>query len=166
MIRQAAPAAAVLLAAAFAASALGTRPPAELRDLPQSSVQLVTDSGSHRFKVWVAATEESQQRGLMFVRELPPQHGLLFLFPEPRHTSFWMKDTLLALDIIFIAADGRVARIVAGAQPLSLEPMDSGTPVKAALEVVAGTAARIGLKPGDRVRHPAFSGPGAKTAAP
>jgi uncharacterized membrane protein (UPF0127 family) len=166
MSRKVALAAALLLAAAVAASALGTRSPAELRDLPQSSVQVVTDSGRHRFKVWIAATEESQQRGLMFVRELPPKHGLLFLFPEPRYTSFWMKDTFLALDIIFIAADGRVARIVAGAQPLSLVPMDSGAPVKAALEVTAGTAERIGLEPGDRVLHPALGAPGGKTAAP
>jgi uncharacterized membrane protein (UPF0127 family) len=166
MIRNAALAAALLLAAAVAASALGTRPPAQLRDLPQSRVQVLTDSGKHRFKVWIAATEESQQRGLMFVRALPPQHGLLFLFPEPRYTSFWMKDTFLALDIVFIAADGRVVRIVAGATPQSLEPMDSGAPVKAALEVVAGTAARIGLKPGDRVLHPALGAPAAQTAAP
>ncbi len=159
MIRVAALAAGGLLCVAVAAGALGKRPPAPLRDLPQSRLQVVTDSGMHRFTVWVAADDASRERGLMFVQALPPKQGLLFLFDSPRIAAFWMKDTYLALDLIFIAEDGRVVNIIAGTQPQSLEPLWSAGPVKAALEVVAGTAARIGLKPGDRIRHPALAAP-------
>jgi len=157
MNRAAALAAGALLCVAVAADSLGWRAPAPLRDLPQSRLQVVTDSGRHRFKVWIAADDASRDRGLMFVQELPRRHGLLFLFDSPRITAFWMKDTYLALDLIFIAEDGRVVNIIAGAKPLSLEPLWSAGPVKGALEVPAGTAARIGLRPGDRVRHAVFT---------
>lgn len=129
--------------------------------LPFSEVQVVTGSGRHRYGVWIAADDESRERGLMQVRELPPAQGMLFLFDRPQRAAFWMKDTVLSLDLIFIAADGTVVNIAKNARPLSLDPIPSRGEVKAVLELAAGSAARIGLSPGDRVEHPAFAGKGA-----
>lgn len=126
-------------------------------ELPQADVRVVTTTGAHPFRVWIAADDASRQRGLMQVRELPAGHGMLFLFEWPRYVSFWMKDTYLSLDLIFIAEDGTVANIAAAATPLSLAPIPSARPVTAVLELLAGTAKRIGLEPGDRVEHTHFA---------
>lgn len=141
---------------ALPADALGRRPPNLFPDLPRAEVQAVTASGTHRFQVWIAADDQSRARGLMHVRELPIDHGMLFLFERSQIASFWMKDTPLSLDLIFIRADGIVVNVAANATPLLLDPIASTAPVKAVLELVAGTAARIGLGAGDRIRHPAF----------
>jgi len=141
---------------ALPADALGRRPPNLFPDLPRAEVQAVTASGTHRFQVWIAADDRSRARGLMRVRELPVDHGMLFLFERSQIASFWMKDTPLSLDLIFIRDDGIVVNVAANATPLSLDPISSTAPVKAVLELVAGTAARIGLGAGDRIQHPAF----------
>jgi len=125
--------------------------------LPRSEVAVVTATGAHRFHVWIAADAQSQQRGLMHVPELPPDHGMLFLMEPPRFAAFWMKDTYLPLDLVFIGADGIVVNIAENAIPLSLEPIPSNGPVGAVLELPAGTADRIGLSPGDRVVHEAYT---------
>ncbi len=125
--------------------------------LPSSELQVVTASGRHRFGVWIAADDESRERGLMQVHALPPAQGMLFLFDRPQRAAFWMKDTPLSLDLIFIAADGTVANIAKNTRPLSLDPIPSRGEVKAVLELAAGSAVRIGLSPGDRVEHPAFA---------
>ncbi len=145
---------AVLLAAtpAFAADA-----PSPFPRLPKSELQVVTATGSRDFQVWIAADDESRQRGLMYVRELPAGYGMLFLFETPRFASFWMLNTYLSLDIVFIDAAGIVVNIVCNAEPLSLAPIESVAPVKAVLELIAGTAARIGLVAGDRIVHPALA---------
>jgi hypothetical protein len=138
--------------------------------LPRSALVVKTATGSHRFQVSIAADAASRERGLMFVRSMPADHGMLFVFDQPQFASFWMKDTYLSLDLVFIADDGRVVNVVPGARPLSLEPIDSAGPVKAVLELVAGAATGIGLQRGDCVRHPAISAPGQgpcrRTAAP
>ena len=93
----------------------------------------------------------------MFVRELPPGTGMLFDFGQPQFASFWMKNTTLSLDLVFIAPDGTVVNIARDARPLSLEPIQSAAPVRYVLELAAGTAARIGLAAGNRIeiaRHP------------
>ena len=128
-----------------------------LEGLPRSELQVVTASGVHTFQVWIAADDQSRERGLMYVRELPPGQGMLFLFGRPRYVSFWMKNTYLSLDMAFIGADGRVVNVAREVAPLSEDPVASAAPVSAVLELVAGTAARIGLAPGDRVIHPAFA---------
>jgi hypothetical protein len=125
--------------------------------LPTADLRVTTATGTHRFAVWIAADDQSRARGLMHVRELAPGQGMLFLFERPQFAAFWMKNTYLALDLVFIAEDGRVVNVARDATPLSLEPIPSVAPVKGVLELVAGTSLRIGLTPGDRVEHPALT---------
>lgn len=134
-------------------------PPAPLAGLPRSEVLVETAGGRHVFQVWVADNDRSRQQGLMFIKELPADQGMLFLFKRPELASFWMKNTYVSLDIVFIGPDGVVANIAHNAQPLSLAPIKSVAPVTGVLELVAGTAARIGLVAGDRVRIPALAAP-------
>jgi len=141
------------------AAALGKRPPAPFADLERTDIRLITASGRHDFKVWIADKEESRERGLMFIKSLPPDQGMLFLFEQPRYAAFWMKNTYLSLDIVFIGRDGVVVNIASNTRPQSLDPIESEAPVKGVLEVLAGTAARIGLTPGAHVLHPAFGSP-------
>jgi uncharacterized membrane protein (UPF0127 family) len=148
--------AAMTLAAACTADETDRPTPPQLAGLPMSEVRVETDSGTHRFRVWIAADAASRERGLMFVRELPADHGMLFLLDHVQYTSFWMKDTFLALDLVFIGADGKVVNLVHAARPQSLDPIPSGAPVIAVLELPAGTAARIRLAAGDRVAAPHF----------
>ena len=142
--------------AAFLASCADTSGeyPASFAMLEQAEVRAETASGTHRFKVWVAADDPSRQQGLMFVRELPRDRGMLFVFDAPQQAAFWMKDTYLSLDLVFIDPAGEVANIAPNARPESLDPIFSRGPVIAVLEVPAGTARRIHLAPGDRVGLP------------
>lgn len=144
-----------LAVASVVAAAADSAPSFE--DLPRSELQVVTTSGTHRFQVWVAADDRSRERGLMYVRELPSGQGMLFLFGRPRYVSFWMKNTYLSLDMVFINAAGQVVNVARDVAPLSEDPVASAAPVSAVLELVAGTAARIGLAHGDRIVHPAFA---------
>jgi uncharacterized membrane protein (UPF0127 family) len=153
MIRAFLAAAAVLLAAC--AGAADEYPPS-FAMLEQAEVRAETASGSHRFKVWIAADDASRQQGLMFVRKLPDARGMLFVFDAPQQAAFWMKDTFIPLDLVFIDSAGEVANIAANARPESLDPIFSRGPVVAVLEVSAGTARRIRLEPGDRVALPSL----------
>ena len=139
--------------------ALGQHVPVLFANLPRAEIQVITVSGSHDFKVWIADTEPSRERGLMFVKSLPADHGMLFLFDRPHFASFWMKNTYLSLDIVFIGPDGKVVNIARDAEPLSLTTIESDAPVTGVLELIAGTAAKIGLAAGDRVLHPALAVP-------
>jgi uncharacterized membrane protein (UPF0127 family) len=114
-------------------------------------VTIESATGPHRFNVELAVTPEEMMQGLMFRRSLAPDAGMLFIYETPQRASFWMKNTLIPLDMIFIAPDGRILNIHERAVPQSLEPIPSNGPVKAVLEVNGGTAARLGIKPGDRV---------------
>ena len=105
-------------------------------------------NGEHRFSVAVASTAEQQARGLMFRRALGADEGMLFPFQPAREAAFWMKDTLIPLDMIFIRGDGTIVRI-ATAQPLDLTPVRSGEPVIGVLEIAGGRAAQLGIKEGD-----------------
>lgn len=134
-------------------------PMSYLAGLPHSELQVVTGSGTHRFQVWIAADDRSRMRGLMFVRSLPPDAGMLFLFEQSQYVAFWMKNTYLPFDLAFIRADGVVVNVAENTRPLTLDPIPSAAPVKAVLELLAGTAARIGLVAGSRVLHPALAGP-------
>ena len=99
----------------------------------------------HRFNVEVARTDAEQDRGLMFRTRLPADGGMIFPFEKPRIGSFWMKNTLIPLDMIFIRADGSIDRIAENTIPESLEPVVSGGDVSAVLELAGGTAARLGI---------------------
>ena len=127
--------------------------PAHFARLPRSEVSISTASGRHVFWVWVADDNLARERGLMNVRALAPDAGMLFLFEAPHFASFWMKDTYVSLDLAFIDASGVVVNVARNAVPLSLEPIRSEAPVSRVLELVAGTADRIGLQPGDRVDY-------------
>ena len=118
--------------------------------LAQVPLTIRSASGEHRFTVEIAATLDQQERGLMFRRELGPDHGMIFPYATAPERSFWMKNTLIPLDMIFIRADGTIARI-ATAVPLSLDPVASGEPVAAVLEIRGGRAAELGLRDGDHV---------------
>ena len=99
----------------------------------------------HRFNVEVAASPSEQERGLMMRTSLAPDTGMIFPFDPPKFASFWMKDTLIPLDLFFIRADGSIDRIAENAAPESLEPIVSGGEVAAVLELAGGSAARLGL---------------------
>ncbi len=104
----------------------------------------------------MAVTPQERSRGLMERRELAADAGMLFDYGNERFVSFWMKNTLIPLDMLFIKSDGRIARIAERTTPLSLVAVPSGEAVRAVLEVNGGTADRLGIAPGDRVVHPIF----------
>jgi uncharacterized membrane protein (UPF0127 family) len=110
-------------------------------------------TGKHPFIVEVARTGEQQQRGLMFRRSLAPDRGMIFPYAPPQDVAFWMRNTLIPLDMIFIRADGSIARI-ATAKPLDETPVPSGEPVAAVLEIAGGRAAELKVKAGDKVSWP------------
>lgn len=149
----------------FAAS-LASAAPAGADELSFAVSDLWIDSagGRHRFRVEIAETPAQQARGLMFRAEVAPGAGMLFDYGEPRPVTMWMKNTLVPLDMLFIDADGAVVRIERWTAPLSLDPISSGAPVAAVLELRGGAADRLGLAAGDRVSHPIFDRPSA--AAP
>ncbi len=120
------------------------------------SLDIVTSTGAHHYEVEVADTEASREHGLMDRREMPANHGMLFEFPNREPVTFWMKNTYLSLDMIFIDADGAVRRVEQRATPMSEALIPSQAPVVAVLELNAGQAAAIRLKPGDKVRFPFF----------
>lgn len=120
--------------------------------LAQMPLRIMTAGGkTHSFTVEVAATDAQQERGLMFRTSLLPDAGMIFPMRPARFASFWMKNTLIPLDIIFVRTNGTIARIAANARPFSLAPIDSGEPVAAVLEIAGGRAAALGLHEGDRV---------------
>ncbi len=132
-----------------AAAALG-RSPAGLEQVP---LTVTTARGArHRFIVEVARTHEQQRTGLMNRARLAPNRGMIFSYDAPQPVGFWMQNTLIPLDIIFIRADRTIASIAANTVPLSLDLVRSGEPVTLVLEIPGGRAARLGIKAGDRVR--------------
>lgn len=155
-------AAALLLSLAVGMSAAlptlrAEEPVLDLATYPKGDVVVETAAGGrHRFRVWIADTEPRQRQGLMFVRDLPADQGMLFINRPPRPASFWMKNTYIPLDLLFVDARGKVLHIFERATPLSLEPMGIEAPVRAVLEIKGGESARRGIRVGDRVQHPAF----------
>ena len=117
---------------------------------------ITTATGPHHFAVEVMRTRDELERGLMFRREMATDHGMLFDFGAPQPVTMWMKNTYLALDMVFIARDGRIVSVKQNAEPLSEKTIPSGGDVLGVLELDAGTAKRIGLKPGDVVSDPMF----------
>ncbi|HWJ69521.1 MAG TPA: DUF192 domain-containing protein [Sphingobium sp.] len=142
---------ALLLATGGCNGADGTRNGADTVTDPVALMIRSADGRDHGFTVEVAADEFSQQRGLMGRTALAGNGGMLFPFPVPRMASFWMKDTPLPLDLIFIRPDGTIAAILPG-QPDDLHPIAAGEPVSAVLEINRGRAAALGLAPGDKVQ--------------
>ena len=148
-----------LVATAFAAALAWTAaarfvPPA-LAD-PLEPLTISTQTGDHAFSVEIAATPTTRERGLMDRRFMPMDRGMLFEFERDEPVAFWMKNTYIPLDMVFIAHNGAVTRIVHRAEPLSETAIPSGGPCAAVLELNGGVAAQIGLRTGDKVRHAFF----------
>jgi uncharacterized membrane protein (UPF0127 family) len=141
-----------LLLAGFVGTALAARALAG----DDTRLSIATDHGPQLFTVELATTPDQMERGLMFRRSLAPDAGMLFVYPDARQVEFWMKNTLIPLDMLFIAADGKVSRIAERTVPLSETPISSIEEVRAVLEVNGGTAARLGIKPGDLVHDSAL----------
>jgi uncharacterized protein len=120
------------------------------------AVDLRGSFGQARFSVEVADTGAERAQGLMFRDSLPRSAGMLFVYPGPQRVSFWMKNTLIPLDMIFADAAGRVTRVHAMAVPGDLTPIDGGEGVVAVLEVNGGLARQLGIAPGAELRHPAL----------
>jgi uncharacterized membrane protein (UPF0127 family) len=133
------------------------RAPARTAPSGLERVPLEIHSGEqvHAFTVEVARTPDQQARGLMFRETLGPDEGMIFPFQPPRPASFWMRNTLIPLDMLFVRADGTIARIAANTVPMSDESVTSGgEPVAAVLELRGGRAAELGISEGDRVSWP------------
>lgn len=118
--------------------------------LERVPLTITSATGIHHFKVEVAQTEQQQSKGLMFVRHLAPNHGMIFPFSPPQEVSFWMENTLIPLDIVFIREDHTIARITM-AKPLDETLLPSGEPIVAVLEIAGGRAAQLRMAPGDKV---------------
>jgi uncharacterized protein len=125
--------------------------------LPRTLVMIDTPHGPVRFVVEVAADEASRMRGLMFRKRLAPDAGMLFDFPDVRFRSFWMKNTVLPLDIIFLRGDGSISSVAANARPYSEKDISSQEPVRAVLEINGGRAAALGIVPGAKVHADLFN---------
>jgi uncharacterized protein len=128
------------------------------RPAPQQTLEIVSKTGVHVFAVEIADTEPAREKGLMFRKSLPEGQGMLFDFHSEQDVSFWMKNTYIPLDMIFIQGNGRILRIAENTTPLSTAIIPSGGPVRAVLEVIGGTAQKLGIEPGDRVAFPIFNG--------
>ncbi len=131
--------------------AVGPARPAALQTL-----EIASKTGVHSFAVEMAVTEAEREKGLMFRKELPEGQGMLFDFHREQEVGFWMQNTYVPLDMIFIRGDGRILRIAENTQPLSTQVIPSNGPVRAVLEVISGTAEKLGIAPGDRVAFPMF----------
>jgi uncharacterized membrane protein (UPF0127 family) len=121
------------------------------------TLAILTRSGPVAFTVELAITPDEHARGLMFRKSLPERHGMLFDFGAEQEVAFWMRNTLIPLDMLFIAADGVIRHLHENATPLSEEPIPSRYPVRAVLEIAGGSARRLGIAIGDRVVHPIFA---------
>jgi uncharacterized membrane protein (UPF0127 family) len=121
-------------------------------------LEIASQTGVHAFSVEIVDNEADRAKGLMFRKELPEGKGMLFDFHSEQDVTFWMQNTYISLDIMFIRADGRILSIAEATEPLSTKLIPSGGKVRGVLEVIAGTARKFGIAPGDRVAHPIFSG--------
>ena len=151
---------AAVLAAAPAVAQIPRQDPKACKGQPEikplEPLQVRTDRGVSSFQVEIADSEMEREYGLMCRRALAADRGMLFLFAKATPQMFWMRNTLIPLDIIYIGADGRVVSISRNVQPLDESGAPSAGPAKFVLELAAGRAAQIGLLPGDRVLHRAL----------
>lgn len=145
--------AAILAGLAFGANAQEIAGPQELETMP---LVVETEAGAVELTVEIADEFEERRIGMMFRTEVGDHEGMLFLSELPEHQSIWMENTLIPLDIIFIRSNGKIANIVANAEPLTRESRKSKGRALAVLEVGGGRAEALGIKRGDLVRHPAF----------
>ncbi|MGB9044686.1 MAG: DUF192 domain-containing protein [Pseudolabrys sp.] len=127
------------------------------KEAAQQTLEIATKTGVHVFAVEIADNDADRAKGLMYRKELPEGRGMLFDFHREQEVSFWMQNTYIPLDMVFIRGDGRILRIAENTEPLSTRLIPSGGPVRAVLEVIGGTARKLGIAPGDRVASPIFN---------
>jgi uncharacterized membrane protein (UPF0127 family) len=154
---------ALALVLAFAAALSVARPVVALEGAPMilpvdpAPLTVETKDGERRFTVEIAADDSERSAGLMFRTEMDDDHGMLFVFERERRLSFWMKNTPMPLDLVFIDGEGAIVDILPG-EPFSLAPIGPEAPARFVLELKAGTAEKAGIAQGDRVRHPRIDG--------
>lgn len=136
---------------------LAVAPLAGLAQSDRNVLAIETSSGSHPFNVDVMRSQPDLEKGLMFRKSIPADYGMLFDFQREQNIMMWMKNTFIPLDMIFMDKTSKVVGIIANAEPMSEKILSVGVPTDAVLEVRGGTAARIGLKVGDRVRDAIFT---------
>jgi len=146
----------VLAAALSACAATAATEPPRVVMLKVEPLEIVTPAGRTKLQVEVADTPATRERGLMYRKSLAPDRGMLFDFKAPQPVAFWMHDTLIPLDLVFIRADGTVLSIARNARPMDETPISSGGPIRGVLEIAGGRAAQIGVLPGDRIVHRIF----------
>ncbi|HEX4266406.1 MAG TPA: DUF192 domain-containing protein [Steroidobacteraceae bacterium] len=140
------------LACAFGPICLAQSAPIEsLTHFPRATLEITAHGQRNRFAIWIADTPARQEQGLMFVRDLPRAQGMLFPEAAPQVANFWMKNTYIPLDMVFVGTDGKIAKIIANAHPFSLDVLSSDVPVIAVLEIRGGEARELELGIGDRV---------------
>ena len=147
---------ALLLPLLVSASILAGESGARSQNYATGSLTIESSSGPHRFTVELAETPAQMEQGLMYRQELAPDAGMLFDFKELTMATMWMRNTLIPLDMLFVDARGRIVNIHERAVPRSDAIIAAAAPVRAVIELNGGTAARLGIKPGDRVIYPIF----------
>ncbi|MBV9014738.1 MAG: DUF192 domain-containing protein [Alphaproteobacteria bacterium] len=145
----------ILIAASLTVLA-GRSALAQLETFPKAELTIVTATGPHKFAIEVATTPGQMEQGLMFRRSLAPDAGMIFDYSGLAMAAMWMKNTLIPLDMLFVDQRGRIINIHERAVPGSLDPIAAAAPARAVIELNGGTAARLGIKPGDRVIFPIF----------
>jgi uncharacterized membrane protein (UPF0127 family) len=131
-----------------------------LSAFPRERIAIETRSARrHTFDAWRADTAQTRAQGLMFVRSLQPEQAMIFVYAPPQHVGMWMKNTLIPLDMLFVDADGCVAKVHERAEPGALETIASEAPVVLVVELAGGVATSLGLRTGDRVVRPAVNWP-------
>lgn len=159
MLKTAARAAAIAILLAVAGCAQSETKVGETNgEAAVQTEQLTIDTarGPVRFNVEIADDEQERTRGLMFRQSLADDHGMLFYFQEPEHASFWMRNTVISLDIIFIGVDGRILNVAERATPYSEDPIPAAGLTRGVLEIRGGRAHELGIQAGDRVHHRIF----------
>ena len=139
------------LATLGAVRALGEAPPESLDRYPIGRTIVKGQHPDRSFRVWIADNDARREQGLMYVKSLEPSRGMIFVFEQPEILTFWMKNTFIPLDLLYIGVDGRVVRIAENAKPFSLDAIPSGRPAIAVLEINGGLSRKLGLSEGDRV---------------
>ncbi len=123
-----------------------------LDHFPRATLVIQAPGHVYRFRAWIADTPARQAQGLMFVRDLPADQGMIFPMRPPQVAKFWMANTYIPLDMLFVAPDGRIEKITANAKPFSLKTISSGAPVEAVIEIGGGEARALGITVGALVQ--------------
>jgi uncharacterized membrane protein (UPF0127 family) len=130
--------------------------PSGVAAFEKKPLAIITATGRHEIVVEVASKPHELRQGLMFRRSLGANEGMLFLYPRPQEIQMWMKNTYISLDMVFIREDGTVLRVERDTEPFSLRTIKSGGPAIAVIELLAGSADRLGIKSGDKIEYATF----------